>query len=161
MIFGIPHHKDEMGSSAYCDGNIVAEAIKKVKKEYPDIYIIADVCLCEYTNHGHCGFVENGYVNNDKTLPLLAKASVSYAQAGADMIAPSDMMDGRIAYIRTHWMKLVSLIYRLWLTARSFAQLFMDLFVMQLIQHRNLAIEKLIKWIQQMEEKLYVKLCMI
>ena len=101
LIFGIPHHKDEMGSSAYCDGNIVAEAIKKVKKEYPDIYIIADVCLCEYTNHGHCGFVENGYVNNDKTLPLLAKASVSYAQAGADMIAPSDMMDGRVAYIRT------------------------------------------------------------
>ena len=64
------------------------------------MYVVADVCLCEYTNHGHCGFIENGYVNNDKTLPLLAKAAVSYAEAGADMIAPSDMMDGRISYIR-------------------------------------------------------------
>ncbi|HIT73443.1 MAG TPA: porphobilinogen synthase [Candidatus Fimicola cottocaccae] len=100
LIFGIPDHKDELGTSAYCEGNIVAKAISEIKKYYPDMYVVADVCLCEYTNHGHCGFIENGYVNNDKTLPLLAKAAVSYAEAGADMIAPSDMMDGRISYIR-------------------------------------------------------------
>ncbi len=100
LLFGIPDHKDELGTSAYCEGNIVAKAIYEIKKYYPDMYVVADVCLCEYTNHGHCGFIENGYVNNDKTLPLLAKAAVSYAEAGADMIAPSDMMDGRIGYIR-------------------------------------------------------------
>lgn len=100
LLFGIPDHKDELGTSAYCEGNIVAKAIFEIKKYYPDMYVVADVCLCEYTNHGHCGFIENGYVNNDKTLPLLAKAAVSYAEAGADMIAPSDMMDGRIGYIR-------------------------------------------------------------
>lgn len=100
LIFGIPDHKDELGTSAYCEGNIVSKAIMAIKKEYPDMYVIADVCLCEYTNHGHCGFIEDGYVNNDKTLPLLAKTAISYAKAGADMIAPSDMMDGRIKYIR-------------------------------------------------------------
>lgn len=100
LIFGIPDHKDELGTSAYCKGNIVYKAIMAIKKEYPDMYVIADVCLCEYTSHGHCGFIEDGYVNNDKTLPLLAKTAVSYAKAGADMIAPSDMMDGRIKYIR-------------------------------------------------------------
>lgn len=100
LIFGIPDHKDELGTSAYCEGNIVYKAIMAIKKEYPDMYVIADVCLCEYTSHGHCGFIEDGYVNNDKTLPLLAKTAVSYAKAGADMIAPSDMMDGRIKYIR-------------------------------------------------------------
>ncbi len=100
LLFGIPDHKDELGTGAYCEGNIVAKAISEIKKYYPDMYVVADVCLCEYTNHGHCGFIENGYVNNDKTLPLLAKAAVSYAEAGADMIAPSDMMDGRIGYIR-------------------------------------------------------------
>lgn len=100
LIFGIPDHKDELGTSAYCEGNIVSKAIMAIKKEYPDMYVIADVCLCEYTNHGHCGFIEDGYVNNDKTLPLLAKTAVSYAKAGADMIAPSDMIDGRIKYIR-------------------------------------------------------------
>lgn len=100
LLFGIPSHKDEIGTSAYCDGNIVAKAIKAVKDNFNDMYIIADVCLCEYTSHGHCGVIEDGYVNNDETLPLLAKAAVSYANAGADMIAPSDMMDGRIKYIR-------------------------------------------------------------
>lgn len=100
LIFGIPDHKDELGTSAYCEGNIVSKAIMAIKKEYPEMYVIADVCLCEYTSHGHCGFIEDGYVNNDKTLPLLGKTAVSYAKAGADMIAPSDMMDGRIKYIR-------------------------------------------------------------
>ena len=100
LLFGIPDHKDHIGSGAYCDGNIVSRAISVIKENFPDMYVIADVCLCEYTDHGHCGFIEDGYVNNDKTLPLLAKTAVSYAKAGADMIAPSDMMDRRIGYIR-------------------------------------------------------------
>lgn len=100
LLFGIPNYKDEVGSSAYCEHNIVEKAIQKIKENFENIYIIADVCLCEYTSHGHCGIVENGDVNNDKTLPLLAKTAVSYAKAGADMIAPSDMMDNRVEYIR-------------------------------------------------------------
>lgn len=101
LLFGIPNHKDSEGSSAYCEGNIISRAIKAIKKEYPSICVIADVCLCEYTSHGHCGTLDAlGNVKNEETLPLLAKASVSYAAAGADMIAPSDMMDGRVKYIR-------------------------------------------------------------
>ena len=73
LLFGIPDHKDHIGSGAYCDGNIVSRAISVIKENFPDMYVIADVCLCEYTDHGHCGFIEDGYVNNDKTLPLLAK----------------------------------------------------------------------------------------
>lgn len=100
ILFGIPDQKDEVGTSAFCEGNIVSKAIIALKKEFPELYIIADVCLCEYTSHGHCGVVENGYVDNDKTLPYLAKTSLSYADAGADMVAPSDMMDYRVKYIR-------------------------------------------------------------
>jgi porphobilinogen synthase len=100
LYFGIPSHKDEMGSCAYDDNGIVQRAIRLTKELYPELVIIADICLCEYTSHGHCGVVENGYVQNDKTLELLAKASVSCAKAGADIVAPSDMMDGRIGAIR-------------------------------------------------------------
>lgn len=100
LLFGIPEHKDETGSGAYAVDGIIPRAIKLIRKEYPDIIIIADVCLCEYTSHGHCGLVRNGEVLNDETLPLLAKASVCYAEAGADIIAPSDMMDMRVAAIR-------------------------------------------------------------
>ena len=92
LIFGIPDHKDEVG--------IVPKAIRQIKKEYEELLIIADVCLCEYTSHGHCGLVKDGVILNDETLPLLAKASVSYAKAGADIIAPSDMMDLRVKAIR-------------------------------------------------------------
>ena len=100
LLFGIPDYKDELGTSAYCDNNIISKAIIEIKKLYNDMYVIADVCLCEYTNHGHCGFIENGDVDNNKTLELLSKAAISYVNAGADMIAPSDMMDCRISYIR-------------------------------------------------------------
>ena len=100
LVFGIPDHKDEMGSGAYDEHGIVQEAIRLMKKEYPDLLVIADVCLCEYTSHGHCGLIRDGEILNDETLPLLAKAAVTYAQAGADIIAPSDMMDKRIAAIR-------------------------------------------------------------
>lgn len=102
LLFGIPAHKDEVGSGAYDEHGIVPEAIRFIKSEdkYKDLVVVADVCLCEYTSHGHCGLIQNGIILNDETLPLLAKASVSYAKAGADIIAPSDMMDKRVAAIR-------------------------------------------------------------
>lgn len=100
LLFGIPVHKDEVGSGAYDENGITQKAIRFLKKNYPDIVVIADVCLCEYTSHGHCGLVRDGRILNDETLPLLAKAALSYARAGADIVAPSDMMDGRVAAIR-------------------------------------------------------------
>ena len=100
LLFGIPEHKDEVGSGAYAENGIIPGAIRLIKSAYPDLILIADVCLCEYTSHGHCGLIKNGEVLNDETLPLLAKASVCYAKAGADIIAPSDMMDLRVAAIR-------------------------------------------------------------
>lgn len=101
LLFGIPAEKDECGSGAYCDDGIIQKAIRAIKEVCPDMYIITDVCMCEYTSHGHCGILtETGYVKNDETLEYLCKISVSHAQAGADMIAPSDMMDGRIEAMR-------------------------------------------------------------
>ena len=100
MLFGIPDHKDEVGSGAYaCDG-IIQRALEKAKKEVPDLYYIGDVCMCEYTSHGHCGILKGEYVDNDLTLEKLAQIAVSQVQAGADMVAPSDMMDGHIRAIR-------------------------------------------------------------
>ena len=101
LLFGIPAHKDETGSAAFAMDGVVPEAIRRIKRDYPEVLVIADVCLCEYTSHGHCGLVDaEGRVLNDATLPLLAKASVAYARAGADIVAPSDMMDGRVGAIR-------------------------------------------------------------
>lgn len=100
LLFGIPKTKDEFGSEAYNDNGIVQRAIKYIKLNFPVLMIIADICLCEYTSHGHCGVICDGQVNNDETLPLLAKAALSCAAAGADMIAPSDMMDGHVGAIR-------------------------------------------------------------
>ena len=100
LIFGIPAHKDEVGSGAYDEHGIVQEAIRRIKKDYSDLIVIADVCLCEDTSHGHCGLIRDGIILNDETLPLLAKSAVSYAEAGADIVAPSDMMDKRVSVIR-------------------------------------------------------------
>ncbi len=100
LLFGIPEHKDEIGSGAYDPQGVVQKAIKAVKSKVPDLYIITDVCMCEYTSHGHCGIIENGEVKNDPTLELLAMEAVSHTEAGADMVAPSDMMDGRVGAIR-------------------------------------------------------------
>lgn len=100
LIFGIPKKKDERGSCAYDDDGITQRAIRRIKKMYPDMLVIADVCLCEYTSHGHCGVLCGCEVDNDSTLPLLCRAAVSLAKAGADIIAPSDMMDGHVAAIR-------------------------------------------------------------
>lgn len=100
MLFGIPAHKDERGSQAYARDGVTQRAVSYIRKNYPEIYIVVDVCLCEYTSHGHCGMVCGGEILNDETLPLLAKMAVSLVEAGADMVAPSDMMDGRIEAIR-------------------------------------------------------------
>ena len=100
MLFGIPDHKDEVGSGAYDPDGIVQKALREAKKQFPDMYYITDVCMCEYTSHGHCGVLCGHDVNNDATLELLAKTAVSHVEAGADMVAPSDMMDGRVRAIR-------------------------------------------------------------
>lgn len=100
LLFGIPDHKDEMASAAYDDDGVVQRAVRALKANYPDLYVITDVCLCEYMSHGHCGIIKDNDVDNDPTLELLAKTALSHAVAGADMVAPSDMMDGRVAAIR-------------------------------------------------------------
>lgn len=100
MFFGIPQHKDEAGSQAYHDHGIVQEALRAGRESYPNLYYVGDVCMCEYTSHGHCGILKGDSVDNDKTLPLLAKTALTQVQAGADMVAPSDMMDGRVEAIR-------------------------------------------------------------
>lgn len=100
LIFGIPDKKDECGSEAWKKDGIVQKTLKYIKKNFDNIYCITDVCMCEYTSHGHCGILDGDYVDNDKTLEVLAKTALSHAEAGADMVAPSDMMDGRIGVIR-------------------------------------------------------------
>ena len=100
LLFGLPAEKDPRGSEAYAEDGIIQQAVRAVKETIPDLLVVTDVCLCEYTSHGHCGVVEEGRVRNDPTLDLLARTAVSHVDAGADMIAPSDMMDGRVAAIR-------------------------------------------------------------
>jgi porphobilinogen synthase len=100
LLFGLPAKKDEQGSEAWSETGVIQQAIKQIKKAVPDLLVITDVCLCAYTDHGHCGLVKNGKIDNDATCELLAKVALSHAQAGADIVAPSDMMDGRVHYIR-------------------------------------------------------------
>lgn len=100
MLFGIPASKDPQGSQAYAQDGVTQRAVRHIRENYPEIYIVVDVCLCEYTSHGHCGMVRGEEILNDETLPCLVKMAVSLAEAGADMVAPSDMMDGRVAAIR-------------------------------------------------------------
>jgi porphobilinogen synthase len=100
LLFGIPSEKDPRGSEAYAEDGVVQQAIRAVKETIPNLLVITDVCLCQYTSHGHCGVVEDGRIKNDPTLDLLARTAVSHVEAGADMVAPSDMMDGRVAAIR-------------------------------------------------------------
>ncbi|HEU0003936.1 MAG TPA: porphobilinogen synthase [Ktedonobacteraceae bacterium] len=100
LLFGIPTEKDEVGSQAYAEQGIIQQAIRRIKAETPDVLVITDVCLCEYTSHGHCGVIHNGTVQNDESLKLLANMALSHVEAGADLVAPSDMMDGRVGAIR-------------------------------------------------------------
>lgn len=101
LLFGIPKKKDEIGSSAWAEDGIVQQAIRHIKQQFPQLYVITDVCMCEYTSHGHCGILCGHSVDNDQTLEVLAKTALSHVQAGADMVAPSDMMDGRVGKIRS------------------------------------------------------------
>jgi porphobilinogen synthase len=101
ILFGIPEHKDPLGSEAYADSGVVQQAIRSIKEKIPELLVVTDVCLCEYTDHGHCGVVKNGDVDNDSTLELLAREALSHARAGADVVGPSDMMDGRVGAIRS------------------------------------------------------------
>ncbi len=100
ILFGLPHHKDEVGSQAYASQGVIQRATRQIKQSFPDMVVIADTCLCEFTDHGHCGLIEDGDVLNDESLELLAKTAVSQAEAGADIIAPSNMMDGFVSAIR-------------------------------------------------------------
>lgn len=100
ILFGIPKTKDANGSAAFAQDGIIQKAVKKIKKEYPDLVVITDACLCEYTSHGHCGILSSNFIDNDKTLKILAKVALSHAQAGGDIIAPSAMMDGQVKVIR-------------------------------------------------------------
>ena len=100
LPFGIPAAKDEVGSEAYAEDGIIQQAVRAIKEAFPELLVITDICLCEYTSHGHCGLIRDGRVANDPTLDLLARTAVSHAAAGADMVAPSDMMDGRVGAIR-------------------------------------------------------------
>jgi porphobilinogen synthase len=100
LIFGLPEHKDAVGSEAYADDGVVQEAVKAIKGQFPSLLVITDVCLCEYTDHGHCGIVKYGIVDNDASAELIARTALSHARAGADIVAPSDMMDGRIGAVR-------------------------------------------------------------
>jgi porphobilinogen synthase len=100
LLFGIPETKDAVGSDAYAEHGIIQETVRALKKQAPGLMVITDVCLCEYTDHGHCGVIKDGDVDNDATLELLSKEALSHVQAGADMVAPSDMMDGRVMAIR-------------------------------------------------------------
>ena len=100
ILFGLPAHKDEIGSGGWAENGVVQQAIRAIKAKYPEVYVITDVCMCEYTSHGHCGILCGHDVDNDKTLEYLCKIALSHAQAGADMVAPSDMMDGRVGAIR-------------------------------------------------------------
>jgi len=100
LLFGLPEHKDEVGSSAYDPEGVIQQAVRTIKKSVPELLVFTDVCLCQYTSHGHCGIVVGDQIDNDRTLPLLAKTALSHAEAGADIVAPSDMMDGRVKAIR-------------------------------------------------------------
>lgn len=147
MLFGIPEHKDELGSGAYAQDGIVQTAFRKAKECCPQLYMIGDVCMCEYTSHGHCGVLCGHDVDNDKTLELLAKTALSQVQAGADMVAPSDMMDGRVAVIRRTLDENGYINTPIMSYAVKFASSFYGPFRMRQAQPLLLVTESLIRWI--------------
>jgi len=143
LLFGIPEKKDEVGSGAYGEDGIVQRAVRELKRNVNDLLLVTDVCMCEYTSHGHCGVIREGDVDNDATLDLLARTALSHAEAGADMVAPSDMMDGRVGAIRE----------RLDENGFSHVRAFTVHFVMPPILRRNLGTDVPIRWIQPTVEK--------
>lgn len=149
LIFGIPKHKDELASGAYDENGITQQAIRYIKVKYPSMLIIADVCLCEYTSHGHCGVVCGHKILNDETLPLLSRMAVSLAKAGADIIAPSDMMDGRVSAIEMPLTKTALQILLYFLTVQSLRLHIIHRSEMPPSPHLNSATEKAIRWTMQ------------
>lgn len=148
LLFGIPKDKDEVGSQAYHPEGIVQQAIQTIKKAVPELIVVTDVCLCEYTSHGHCGIVVDGKIDNDQTLPLLAKTALSHAEAGADIVAPSDMMDGRVKSVRetlegAGFHDILILSY-----AAKYASAFFGPFVMRPSLHPSSATAAPIRWTQ-------------
>ena len=157
ILFGIPEAKDPLGSEAYADDGIIQQAVRAIKDAVPDLLVMTDVCLCEYTDHGHCGVVEAGEVLNDPTLELLVKESLSHARAGADVIAPSDMMDGRVGTIRdaldeNGYENIPIVAY-----SAKYASAFYGPFRKRRNQHPNSAIGALTRWTQQMQKRHYAK----
>jgi delta-aminolevulinic acid dehydratase/porphobilinogen synthase len=158
LLFGIPEKKDEMASGAFAKDGIVQQAVKRIKNEVPDILVITDVCLCEYTSHGHCGMLEKEEVQNDATLEVLAETAVSHARVGADMVAPSAMMD-KLRQFAKPLMKIIWKIYRLWHMRQSIPPLSMGLSAKRPRVRRNSAIENPIRWIRPIPTRRFVKLC--
>lgn len=161
ILFGIPDHKDEIGSGAFDENGIIQKAVRKIRELDKNLFIITDVCMCEYTSHGHCGIIHDGYVDNDETIKYIAKIALSHAEAGADMVAPSDMMDGRIEEIRNtldeNGYKNVSIMAY----SAKYCSAFYGPFRRLLILRLSLEIEKAIRWILQMQGKQCLKLKMI
>lgn len=153
MFFGIPDVKDEVGSGAYAEDGIVQRALREARAHFPEMYLITDVCMCEYTSHGHCGLLKGHDVDNDSTLELLAKTAVSHVQAGADMVAPSDMMDGRVLAIRNalddHGYENTPIMSY----AVKYASSFMRRSAMRQVRHRPLVTESRTRWISTTERK--------
>ena len=148
IFFGVPDHKDACGSGAYDPDGIVQRALRMTKKLYPEMICIADICLCEYTDHGHCGVIKDGEVLNDETLELLSKAAVSCAAAGADIVAPSDMMDGRIGHMR-HTLDAAGYAHTLIMAySVKYASAFYGPERRQIL-HRPLVTEKVTRWISE------------
>ena len=150
MLFGLPGEKDEKGSGAYAENGVIQRAVRELKKNFSELFVITDVCLCEYTSHGHCGMLRGCEVDNDATLPLLAKTALSHVQAGADMVAPSDMMDGRVAAIRRTLDIPISRFYPMRLNT---PRLFTGLSERPPDQPRHLATGKAIRWISTIDGK--------
>lgn len=159
LLFGIPEVKDALGTSAWQNDGVVQQAIREIKKLSPQTIVITDVCMCEYTDHGHCGALdENGQVVNDITLDLLAREALSHAKAGCDMVAPSDMMDGRVGAIRKALDEGAMLIYPLWPMQPSILRPFTDHFVMRLNLLLSSVIARLIKWTERIVWNLFGRL---
>ena len=153
MLFGLPHEKDEVGSDAYSESGIVQEALRAIRQNVKDLLLMTDICLCEYTSHGHCGVIKHRDVENDSTLKLLADTAVSHARAGADMVAPSDMMDGRVAAIRARSTAKDSRTLRSWRIPQSMRPPFTVRFGKPRIPRLNLATVAATRWILRMPER--------
>ena len=157
IVFGLPEHKDEQGSDAFAEDGITQRAIRALKREVKDLLVIADTCLCEYTSHGHCGVIKDGDVANDPTLDLLAHTAVSQAQAGADVIAPSGMMDGMVRRFAPGSMRRARLRFRSSLMRSSMPQLSTGLFAKPPIAPRSSVIDAVTRWTRPMPARRCVR----